>query len=238
MKVVDYGKEANTYDDKRYGGEKNKYIYLTDAFCLKTLLPNNKQIEIVDVGSGTGRGVILIVKEGFQKIIGLDVTKAMLDICKKKLENINRVKGQSILLINANAGCLPFSDESKDCIISLNFMHLFTIENQKILIDEMARVVRAGGIIICEFNNYYKGFIAGKLILKENPSLHLNKKKDFKILFSNPSLKITIIRGSSLPYLWRVFKYIPNIGKIVDKLGYYNPFKMIAPKYFVVAKKL
>jgi len=231
MGRFDYSELAHDYDESRYKGRKNSYINLVHKNCLTSLLPKDKTGKILDVGCGTGRGVLFLAEQGYHKVAGLDYTMKMLKVCSNKLADIKEVS-----LIRGDAGRLPFPDNSIDCIISLNFLHLFNNKEQKKFIDEMARVLKPHGSLICEFDNYYRGIIAGKQTLKNNPTLNLNKYSDFKYLFSNP-LKIQKIRGSSLPYIWRIFQYITNIAVYIEKLSYVFPFLLIAPRFLIRAVK-
>lgn len=232
MKKTDYTELAKDYDEIRYIGRKNYYINLSYMSCLKSLLPHEKMIKILDVGCGTGRGVSFLAGEGY-KVTGLDYTMDMLKLCREKVDDtlfMNLVRGDS--------GSLPFSEDSFDCIISLNFLHLFLNEVQKDFIDEMVRVLKPNGVLICEFDNYHRGLVAGKRTLKTAPTLNLNRYSDFSYLFSNPKLKINKIRGTSLPYMWRIFQFMPNVGSSLEVFAYIRPFSLIAPRCMVKAEKI
>lgn len=231
MEHFDYSELAHDYDKTRYEGRKNRYNNMVSANSLMALMPKERESKCLDVGCGTGRGVSFLMEKGYD-IVGLDYTMNMLKVCRGKLDCEESVK-----LVRGNAEMLPFSDNSFDCIISLNFLHLFSNENQKKFIDEMTRVLKAGGTLICEFDNYYRGVIAGKQTLKENPTLHLNYYSDFKYLYSNPLLKIQRICGDALPYVWRLFQYMPDMGAFLNPLSYNRPFSLIAPRFFVKATK-
>lgn len=230
MKQFDYAEIAHDYDKTRYEGRKNVYIDLVRRNALISLLPKNINIKVLDVGCGTGRGVLFLEKLGY-KVIGLDYTMNMLNVCKEKIEN------ECIGLIRADANVIPFPDNTFDCIISLNFLHLFSKDEQKNLINEIARVLKSGGFFICEFDNYYRGIVAGKQTLKVNPTLHLNCYSDFKYLFSSSLLRVLKIQGDTLPYVWRIFQYIPNIGKHIETISYIFPFSLIASRFFVKSVK-
>jgi len=232
MRRVDYSISSNDYDKIRATGRKALYDNMREKDCLLSLMPKDKTNEILDVGCGTGKGVLFLVEEEY-KVIGLDFTMNMLKLCRNKINDNHKVK-----LIQGDAGELPFPNNSIKNIISLNFLHLFSNEDQKYFINEMARVVKPQGVVICQFNNYYRGLIAGRQTLKINPTLHLNRKSDFKFLFSNPKLKIEKIHGTAFPYMWRLFQYMPNIGVFFDILAHFWPFYLIAPSFMVRARKL
>ena len=173
----DYSELASEYDQTRYVGRKNTYTNQIGANCLMSLLPKNRSLKLLDVGCGTGSGVCCLAENGYENIIGLDYTMNMLSICQEKSERF-----ESVRLVRGDAGRLSFPNDRFDCVVSLNFLHLFSNEEQKKFIDEMTRVLKPGGVLVCEFDNYYRGIIAGKQTLKENPNLHLNTYSDFKYL--------------------------------------------------------
>lgn len=238
MDSVNYSQEASVYDKKRYESIRDVYVNTISMKSFKTLLPVDKQTEIIDVGCGTGRGVVFLAQSGYTNITGIDYTQEMLDICRNKLEHIPNLDTATIKLIQGNAADLPFLEKSRSFIVSLNFLHLFELSQQKIFINEMARVLRPDGLLLCEFNNYYRGIVAGKRTLRVNPTLNLNKYSDFKNLFPSDTFSIETIRGSSLPYAWRIFQFIPTVGSVIEKIGYYRPFAFIAPRFYVLARKI
>jgi len=231
--IKDYKNSASTYDAMRYGERKRRYINSIHLDTLKSLLPSDTHIKVLDVGCGTGRGTIVLGQMGFN-VIGIDFTTEMLEIAyKKKLE----FKLNNITFHRGNAKKLPYKNNSIDFVVSLNFLHLFDIKTQRIFLKEMTRVLKPKGVIICEFNNYYRGIIAGKRTLKYNHTLTLNKIRDIHFLYLKDKLIVRKIYGSSLPYLWRIFQFFPTIGKRIEKLAHFKPFSYISDRFFVKAKK-
>ena len=116
-----YRKHSKNYDQKRFEGKANKYreFVRTDAFL--SLLPKDKNLKILDVGCGTGRGALMLGQKT-HFVGGIDFTKEMLDIAedKRKRLGLNNIK-----FIQGNAKKLPFKDSSFDCVVCLNFIHMF-----------------------------------------------------------------------------------------------------------------
>lgn len=234
MTIHDYSVFASEYDKKRFESRDGVYNSLTIKSCIDSLLPN-KRVTVLDIGTGTGEYLCHIKNKDYP-VIGLDFTMEMLNRCKRKLINYT-LRNDCFSLVRADAFCLPFPDNSIPVVVSLNFLHLFSLYEQKIIIDECVRVMSNKAMMICQFNNLYRSFLGGKRTLRENSTLHLNKKSDFKFIFSNPNIKITKICGSSLPFVWRIFQYFPDIGLVFERFAKSWPLCLISPSFFVVALK-
>ena len=106
-----------------------------------------RQDTIVDVGSGTGDLIDLILKKKItNNIFSVDLNKEMLKYSKKKFRN-NKIK-----FIQANAEKLPFSDNYFDKYI-ISFC-LRNVTNIKKAIKESIRVLKPGGTFYClEFSS-------------------------------------------------------------------------------------
>ena len=76
-----YDKWAPFYDN-----ELTQNQYVTPLRCAEVLsnFANNKEIEILDVGCGTGLSGLSLLKFGFKNIDGLDLSKEMLKIASDK----------------------------------------------------------------------------------------------------------------------------------------------------------
>tara|TARA_B110000008_G_scaffold259738_1_gene279816 strand:- start:129 stop:860 length:732 start_codon:yes stop_codon:yes gene_type:complete len=105
-----------------------------------------KNDKIIDVGSGTGDLINLILKKNIlNNIYSVDLNNQMLDLGKKKFRN------KKVKFINANAELLPFDDNIFDKYI-ISFC-LRNITNINKAISEANRVLKPGGVFYClEFN--------------------------------------------------------------------------------------
>ena len=108
---------------------------------------------IIDVGSGTGDLINLLLKKKItNRIYSVDLNKEMLKYCKKKFNK------KKINFINANAEKLPFSDNFFDKYI-ISFC-LRNITDQKRGLREAYRVLKPGGIFYClEFSTPEDNFV-------------------------------------------------------------------------------
>lgn len=150
--IQDYSELSEDYDELRYTSAQQKYLDSLRAKTVLKCLNPNKNMTILDVGTGTGSGIVFfsgLVK----KMVGLDATPSMLE---KAREKIKKFENDNVELVHGDASNMPFMDETFDNVISLNFIHLFVphgIEQQKEFILEMERVCKSGGRVIVEFDN-------------------------------------------------------------------------------------
>jgi len=103
-----------------------------------------KPTKILDVATGTGDLAINLAKTGAKEIIGIDISKGMLDVGKQK---INSKKLNSIISMQqADCENLPFEDNAFDAVTVAfgvrNFEHL-----EKGL-SELFRVLKPKGILV------------------------------------------------------------------------------------------
>lgn len=90
----------------------------------------------LDVGTGTGAGALEIAKR-FQdaKVVGVDVSQAMLDEARRMAPGVEFVQG--------DASALPFGDAEFDVVAHANMIPF---------LDETARVLRPGGWTVYAFS--------------------------------------------------------------------------------------
>lgn len=231
-----YKEHSITYDQQRFEGKRNKFLEFLRSEVFLSLVPIDKRLEVLDVGCGTGRGTVMLGQKGYS-VIGIDYTKEMLRKAKEKRKNL---KLTNISFRQGNAKELPFKDNSFGCITSFNFIHMFGLESQKVLINEMARVLKPGGTIIVEFDSFYKGIIMGAILQKMKPSTHLNKPSDLKYLFENEELQIDVVYGTVIPFLYkiRLYQILPSLFLCIERIARFYPFNFLTERFFVkVIKK-
>jgi SAM-dependent methyltransferase len=95
---------------------------------------------ILDYGCGYGRTLRELTRAGYQNVVGVDFSKAMLARCRKELPRVS--------LIRNDGRMLPFEGDSLDAV--LLFAALTCVpqnEAQRALMAELERVLRPGGIV-------------------------------------------------------------------------------------------
>lgn len=101
---------------------------------LKGLRPRSPGGKLLDVGCGTGF-IINLVKDLFDEIHGIDITEDML----KRVDTSGNVT-----LHRGQVEKMPFADASFDFVTAYAFLH--HVENTELILAEVYRVLRPGGI--------------------------------------------------------------------------------------------
>jgi ubiquinone/menaquinone biosynthesis C-methylase UbiE len=102
---------------------------------------------VLEVSVGTGTNVPLMAAEtgATAWLVGLDISRAMLDVCRAKSTRL----GIATTLVEGEAAHLPFADSSFDAV--LHHGGLAEFGDKGSAIAEMFRVVRSGGrVVICD----------------------------------------------------------------------------------------
>lgn len=128
---------ADVYDES-FGNEgdySHKYIIYP---AVKKILGNIKDLEILELGSGTGTFARML-SEDRAKVTGIDFSKKMLEIAKKRNQFVE------YYLCDLNE-TFPFSDKSYDVAISIMVLH--SISDITNTLNESNRVLKDGGRLI------------------------------------------------------------------------------------------
>tara|TARA_B100001964_G_scaffold14299_1_gene14934 strand:- start:211 stop:843 length:633 start_codon:yes stop_codon:yes gene_type:complete len=102
----------------------------------------NKELKIIDVGCGTGLVGRELERAGFSNFDGIDISKEMIDIAKRR--------GYSNLFIGSLNDKLPFTDSEYDAALCVGVFTHGHVGSDRL--DELARIVKPGGIICFTIN--------------------------------------------------------------------------------------
>jgi SAM-dependent methyltransferase len=111
---------------------------------------SNHQARILDYGCGYGRTLAELSAAGFQNLVGVDFSKAMLARARVAVPHPNKLQTNSLLigLVRNDGIILPFKNDSFDAVL------LFAVitcvpdsDEQRILLGETKRVLRPGGLL-------------------------------------------------------------------------------------------
>jgi demethylmenaquinone methyltransferase / 2-methoxy-6-polyprenyl-1,4-benzoquinol methylase len=144
------------------------------------LLAPDQPKKILDVATGTGDFAITCYKMLKPELItGIDISEGMLEVGRKKVENLGL--SDQILLLKGDSEAIFFGDNSFDAVTVAFGVRNF--ENLERGLSEIRRVLKPGGkLIVLEFSkpslpvfknlyNLYMRFVTpkvGKLISKNN----------------------------------------------------------------------
>ena len=149
-----YKQEARKYDLSRYGSLYGRLLkrlhYEEMSYLLSSFVPGRA----LDVAVGTGHASFLLASIGFD-LTSIDLTKEMLRCAQHRL----RKHGLRSNFMLGDAFELSFRDDVFDVVVSTRFLHLWSERNQKILLREMVRVLKPGGILVVDFDNWWHRLI-------------------------------------------------------------------------------
>lgn len=108
------------------------------------ILKDKKPKTILDIATGTGDLAINLVDTGAEKIIGLDISKGMLAIGKKKISE--KELGSTIEMVVGDSENLQFEDNSFDAVTVAFGVRNFEDLNKGL--HEIRRVLKTGGTLV------------------------------------------------------------------------------------------
>jgi SAM-dependent methyltransferase len=110
---------------------------------LAALLREKGAKTILDLGSGSGRHLVFLARNGFL-VYGLDNSRAGIDIAGKWLKN----EGLSAsLCMQEMTEKLPYGDSFFDAVISVQVIHHARADVISNIVKELERVLKKGGVI-------------------------------------------------------------------------------------------
>ncbi len=179
------GKKAKEYEKRVLSSDRVKE---TDKFVLNNVKGQN--LKIVDLGCGAGNTMELLLKRS-KEMVGVEASKTMVDICKKKFKKNKKVK-----LVLSSVTNVPVLKADYFDVVILR-MSLHHIKEKKKVLGEVKRVLKKNGkfILIDQyylnwFNYYFREIFV--LIFKFDTHLldhymlseeeNVNLLKDFKFV--------------------------------------------------------
>ncbi|MFC1511329.1 class I SAM-dependent methyltransferase [Candidatus Margulisiibacteriota bacterium] len=204
-------KVAEFYEELRY---KNPYAKrYHECWTSKMVSLIRQDGLILDNGCGTGMLAESLTKA---KVIGLDISKGMLNKAKKRLSN----------LVLADSQDLPFKDNIFDTVFCRSILH--HLPNPKLGVSEIHRVLKVGGeAIFSETNSSFLNNIPRKIIKKTEHFSEGHKNFDRKELLALIGSKLRVEDVQffgyiaypliGFPDLIDVFRYLP-LKTLVEKI--------------------
>lgn len=173
---------------------------------------------VLDIGSGLGGKLIYYAEKSAKSITGIDIRTAS---CMESRQLAIRKNLDKIVVVNGDAGALPFKKNYFDLIVSINvFEHLNDIVST---LKECKRVLRPKGLLFLHFPPFYSPWGA-----------HLEGWINFPwphLLFSEKNLisalrDIENTQGRNIDYIqsagfnWEGLDHLPELNHLT-----YNQFR-------------
>jgi ubiquinone/menaquinone biosynthesis C-methylase UbiE len=141
-----YSEEAARYESTRYGSPYGRLFRLLQREAIKDALSDAEEPKrILDVATGTGQ-MLPVFRDTGALVVASDLTAAMLAEARR-----HRTGEDGVAYCVGDAFCLPYPDGQFDVVASSRFLHLFDLASQQLLLKEMARVMKPGGLLIVDF---------------------------------------------------------------------------------------
>ncbi|RLC64490.1 MAG: hypothetical protein DRI01_03340 [Chloroflexi bacterium] len=194
-----YDNLAKNYDQNRYGSSKQKKTDEYTKTIVLNLVGDVEHKTMLDCGCGTGRFADFFVQRG-AKVIGLDISKNMAKIAKRKVPPAEFVIGD---VVNT-----PFKESQFDIVVCSQVLtHLH--EYKKPLL-EMKRVIKDNGTIIIDIRNILwplrpLQILKQKIERKNAYEPHYTHMGNIKKICTDIGLEIEEFRGTGL--LLKIIKY-------------------------------
>ncbi|MFX0064892.1 MAG: class I SAM-dependent methyltransferase [Candidatus Hermodarchaeota archaeon] len=138
-----YSKRARNYDKQKCRTWKSELGF--EAKILNEVVSAVSQAKnglILEVGVGSGRIALPLMKETASRFIGLDLSKEMLQIAQMKMFAFK----QKFNLLMGDAEYLPFCNDVFDILICISTFHYFS--SPKTNLEEFSRVLKERGVFI------------------------------------------------------------------------------------------
>ena len=131
-----WDRRSQTYDRNVYKSQSAAEHFWKSI--LKTEIGTEKNLDILDVGTGTGFLALLFAELG-HKVTGIDISKGMLEKSRCNAESLR----STVNFMHGDAENLPFDDRSFNIV--MNRYLLWTLPDPKTAVNEWSRVVKSGG---------------------------------------------------------------------------------------------
>ncbi|MBS3171276.1 methyltransferase domain-containing protein [Candidatus Woesearchaeota archaeon] len=155
-------------------------LYIQKKTVVEIKLKDN--IKILDVGCGTGDSLIYLYNKNQKlKLFGIDISKNMLKIARKKL-------GNKAILKFSDVEKIQFENNFFDYVINTEAFHHFPNPNKAI--KEMSRVLKKKGKLIITDINFYSNFIHWLFKKIEPGHVKIYNEKEFQKAFEKNKLKV------------------------------------------------
>lgn len=115
---------------------------------LRRFIQNHPEVlksNALDLGCGNGRNAMYLIDNGFQKVLGIDISTEGIDIAKKAQQE-NKPKYSSITYVADDVStALEGVKESFDLIIDMTVLHSLTKDSREKTVEHIKRLLNKDG---------------------------------------------------------------------------------------------
>ncbi|MEO6968472.1 MAG: class I SAM-dependent methyltransferase [Rhodanobacteraceae bacterium] len=233
-----YTREAASYEAKRYGSRYGRlFRALHREAVARGLSLSQRPEHILDVASGTGQMLPVFAASGAMVVAG-DLTPAMLKEARNACVTLERID-----YCVADATQLPYAANGFDVVASSRFLHLFEPSMQQLLLQEMTRVVKPGGVLIVDFYSADARRVFSWPIRLYRALLRKRPENDYRVgmnearaMIESTGMRLVHVEGignfSLVPLLWMPSSWLMRIAKWLGR-----NFVHLSEQFLMVARK-
>lgn len=167
---------------------------------------------VLEVGAGSGRIALPLLKKVELSFIGLDLSREMLELAKAKMSSCK----QEFDLILGDAEYLPFVSETFDAIICISTMHYFADSERSL--TEFSHALKEKGVFVYGDLTLHESDNCGFLNLLEETLSRAHaryfKHSEAKIMLEKHGFSIS--RAKIFPYRKSYLSLIEDKGRYFD----------------------
>jgi ubiquinone/menaquinone biosynthesis C-methylase UbiE len=210
-----YEDTASTYDKDRSLDFEGRRVDALQRKFLNRHLGLKKGDKVIECGCGTGRMLLPLAAKGL-KCYGMDTSKNMLNILKKKAKRNNL----NVTTKQCDIEKIKFPDNTFDGVFSIHvLMHMQKIDGA---IKEMVRIAKPGSKIVFDLPNHDS--LWTKLSLALNPKM--KRTSLYRISTIRKKLKGFNYKLDGLFSYARTFYQIPVIRHVAAFLDTFLPLPL------------
>ena len=144
---------ADGYDARRFETAEGLFAQQFELALFERVLNEYGARKVLDAPVGTGRVAIPLANRF--AITGADISPAMLESGK---ERARAAGATNITWIECSVDKLPFPDGHFDAVVTARLFQHVPKEAAPAIVAELMRVIKPGGVLICQFRSGLFGF--------------------------------------------------------------------------------
>lgn len=237
-----YKNEAPVYHKTRYDTLYGKVFQALHHELLHELLEKHTKrgALVLEVACGTGHTTELLCKSD-RRLIACDLTRPMMEQARARTAAAVHLP----VFVEANAKRLPFPDNHFDAIVSTRFLHLFRHSEQREILEEMLRVLKPGGLLLVDFDNWLSRWLYAIPYLIYNlirygrhaPYSIYNRVNLTTHMLSELGASVDDVFGVGGTHLVLAATFSPNIAIALGRLHRNAPLRGLAEQFLICGHK-
>jgi SAM-dependent methyltransferase len=147
-----FDKIGSAYADTYAATSIHGHVLTRRLALVSALLARENGGALLDIGCGAGNYVPIARACGFS-YVGLDTSEAMVAGCRQLIGDASDAR-----VLVASAVSLSLPQSSFNAVLALGVLEYLDPSQRALAFDEIAKVVKPGGVVIGSFANYYSPY--------------------------------------------------------------------------------